>query len=172
MDILTIVLTSGIVTAIINVGWQYFDNNKQFKNAKYMQISSYYRDKSGGDMHKILNDWTDMLMFSDDPKVQKKMQDTLKIKQLLKQTFLYSSPETCKRLSNYQSYNYKNVQDEPRNLHETLVLVAGIIVSLRHDFTGDWVSIEETLRLKLTDYDENKEEFNKVIEEYNYNKYK
>lgn len=166
MEVLTIIITSGIVTALINIGWKYVENQTAFKNAKYMQISNYYRDKSGDDMHKILNDWTDMLMSPNDPAVAAKMSDSNHINKLLKDTFLYSSPETCKRLVNYQTDNYQNTEGE--SFHKKIVLIAGIIVSLKHDFTGEWVSIEEVLRLKINDFEVNKIGFDNAILSLNY----
>lgn len=75
----------------------------------------------------------------------KELQDPKHLSNLIKRTYLYSSPETVKRLAKYQTYNYQ--RNNPREFYEMLILVTGVIVSIRHDFTGDWVSIEETLKL-------------------------
>lgn len=168
MDWIVLVLTSSVVTAIVNMIWKLIENKKQFADTKYLQISNYYRNRSGEDMHKILNQWTDMLMSNDDPKVKKRMADSVHLKNLIKQTYLYSSPETVRRLANYQAYNYR--ESEKDDFYEMLVLVTGIIVSLRHDFTGDWVSIGETLKLKLTDYEKNKQGFQEEINKLGYEK--
>lgn len=168
MDWLVIIFTSGVVTALINIIWKYVENKNQFANTKYLQISNYYRDSSGGDMHKILKEWTDMLMSFDDPQVAKRMKDPKHLSNLVKRTYLYSSPETVRRLARYQAYNYRD--NQPEGYHEMLVLVTGIIVSIRRDFTGDWVSIEETLRLKLNNYHDNEREFNNQITRLNYDK--
>lgn len=164
-----VVLTSSLVTTGITIAWNFIENRNQFSNAKYMQISSYYRDKSGDDMHKILNSWTDMLMNGKDPEVSAKLSDPLYINLLLKETYLYSSPETCRRLANYQTDNYLRTSGQT-DLPRQLVLVAGIIVSLKHDFTGEWVTIEETLKLKLNDYQNHEEGFKKEIIKLKYNK--
>ncbi|WP_404466394.1 hypothetical protein [Planococcus rifietoensis] len=168
MDWVITVLTSGVVAALINFAWKYVENQKQFANTKYLQISNFYRDSSGNDMHNILREWTDILMSFDDPEVNKKMSDPSYLSNLLKRTYLYSSPETVRRLARYQSYNYRT--NEYTDHHEMLVLVTGIIVSLRRDFTGDWVSIEETLKLKLNDYPKNESKFRDLIDTLEYDK--
>ena len=163
--IITTIITSSVVTAIVNIVWKWFDNRMKFKNAKYMQISNYYREFSGEKMHSILNSWTEMLVMGEDESVKKRITDKSYISNLLKDTFLYSSPETCKRLSSYQTNNYS--RDKGDN-YQLLVLVAGIIVSLKHDFTGEWVPVEEILKLKLNDYQANKEEFEEAIQNLGY----
>ena len=41
-------------------------------------------------------------------------------------------------------------------------------MSLKHDFTGEWVPVEEILKLKLNDYQANKEEFEEAIQNLGY----
>lgn len=163
-----VILTSSVVTAFINIIWKYIEKKIAFKNAKYMQITNYYREMSSEDMHRILGEWTDMLFFIDNPKVEEKMEDESYLKTLLNDTYLYSSPETCSRLAKFQQYNYINHNTESNRGLVTLVLVAGIIVSLKHDFTGDWVSIEETLKIKLNDFEEGKGKIKQEINRRGY----
>ncbi|TYS62528.1 hypothetical protein FZC76_20720 [Sutcliffiella horikoshii] len=162
------ILTSTVVTSLINIGWKFYENNNAFKNAKYMQISNYYRESSGKEMYKILESWTEMLFLIDDPKVKKKMEDEKHIKSLVNNTYLYSSTETCRRLAEYQQYNYTKLNNSKNNYIEIIVLVSGIIASLKHDFTGEWVSIEEILKIKITDFNVHKNEISKQIKKYNY----
>ncbi|OED32514.1 hypothetical protein BHE17_08690 [Planococcus maritimus] len=168
MDWIVIVLTSSVVTAVINILWKFFENRKKFAETKYLQISNYYRNSSGEDMHGILKEWSDMLLSFDDPEVAERMSDPVKLITLIKRTYLYSSPETVRRLSMYQTFNYS--PEENRDLHEMMVLITGIIVSLRHDFTGDWVSIEDTLKLRLNDYSLNQKKFQKQIKKMKFDK--
>ncbi|MEK6452605.1 hypothetical protein [Caldifermentibacillus hisashii] len=169
-DILKIIFTSTVVSAGINILWKYYESQKSFKNAKYMQITNYYRESSGKDMHKILESWTQMLFLLDKPEVKKKMESQTYISKLINDTYLYSSPETCKRLANYQQffYNEKEISGDTDDKFEVLVLVAGIIVSLKHDFTGDWVSIEDTLKVKLKDMQNVESSIDKIIKKLEY----
>lgn len=133
-----------------------------------MQISNYYRDSSGKEMHKILEEWTELLFKIDDPVVQRKSSDVENLKQLLNDTYLYPSPETCKRLARYQQYTYTKLGTEEHDSFVTVILVAGIITSLKHDFTGEWIGIEETLKIKLNDYEENKDKIRELIKKSGY----
>jgi len=167
-EVWKVILTSTVVTTVINVGWKYYESKKSFKDKRYLQINNYYRESSGKEMHKILKSWTEMLFLMEDPKVKKRLESTSYILSLINDTYLYSSPKTCLRLSNYQHYAYNELDSKNKDHIDSIVLVAGIITSLKHDFTGDWVSIEDTLRIKLTDYENGKDKIKQKIRSYNY----
>ncbi|MCZ2260622.1 hypothetical protein [Sporosarcina sp. G11-34] len=167
-EIWAAILTSTVVTAIINIGWKFYENKTSFNNAKYMQISNYYRESSGKEMHSILESWSEMLLLMDEPGVKERMEDEAYLKNLINNTFLYSSPETCKRLAVFQQYNYTELTRGDNNPIQILVLTAGIIVSLKHDFTGEWVSIEEVLKIKINDFNVHEDNVLKQIKGYKY----
>jgi len=164
----SVILTSTVVTALINIVWKFYSGRREFNNARYMQISNYYRESSGKDMHRILERWTEMLLNADDHKVKKRLGDIKQVNQLVNDTYLYSSPETCRRVAKYQQYAYTKLQTEEHQPLASLILLCGVITSLKHDFTGDWVSIEETLKIKLTDYEHNENELEAMIKRYGY----
>ena len=154
------ILTSSVVSAIVVGFFKWYEMRSNFNNSKYMQIASYYREISGKDMQEILEKWTDILMDFKNADLD----DVNKITKLIKTTYLYSSPVTCKRLADFQAYNFKGNTETTKSL----VLAAGIIVSLKNDFTGEWVTIEETLKLILTDFEEHEAGFKEVISQLKY----
>lgn len=165
-----VILTSTVVTTLINIGWKVYDGRRTFKNARYMQISNYYRESSGKEMHRILERWTEMLFKIEDSKVKNRMNNVDKLNQLINDTYLYSSPETCRRVAKYQQYAYTKLDTKEHQPLATIILVSGVITSLKHDFTGDWISIEETLRIKLNDYVHNEKKIKAMVKKFGYEK--
>lgn len=171
-----IILTSGITALIINVAWEFFESKLSFKHSKRLQIDNFYREVSGKKMHDILEKWSELIFFATDTKVEKKLKDDKYLNGLLHETYIYSSSETCKRMSNFQQYLYKNhksdsnSQAQKEDYYDILVLVAGIVTSLKYDFTGEWVGIDDTLRTKLVDFESNRERFEVKIKEHGLHK--
>lgn len=95
-------------------------------------------------------------------------------KKFISETLNYASSETTRRLATYQQYNYYLKSDEPYVKNENkdylnqIVLVAGIIVSLKYDFTGEWTDLTDIIKVKINNYKDYEKDFKKIIKKYNY----
>lgn len=161
------ILTSVVVASLVTALWEYVKSKINFKQSKHLQIDNFYREISGKSLHGTLEDWSELLFFATDKKVEKKLASDDYLKKLIHRAYIYSSEETCRRVSNFQQYFYIT-DEEDRNSYEIMVMIAGVISSMKLDFTGESVSVKDTLRMKLTDYEDNKQNIEIAINEYNY----
>lgn len=163
------ILTSTVVASIITAIWEFIKNKIDFTQSKHLQIDNFYREVSGKSLHKVLEDWSELLFFALDVKVQRKLSDTKYMSELLQRTYIYSSAETIKRLVNFQQYLYKSDKvNQDYDSYTVMVLVAGVIASIKKDFTGETVGIKDILRIKLTDVDENIDKIEVIMIDYGY----
>ena len=85
---------------------------------------------------------------------------------LLHKAYIFGSAETCRRIKNFQQYHYDKTKEG--NHIETIVLLAGIISSMKYDFSGEWFSVENTIAIKLTEANKNIKKIRKCVRKYNY----
>lgn len=120
-------------------------------------------------MYNVLRKWSELLFFATDEKVERKLMNDDYMNKLLHDTYIYSSSETIKRLSNFQQYLYdKRDKGKDYESYTVMVLVAGVITSVKYDFTGETVGVIDLLKIKLTDVYDNMDSINKVMKKYNY----
>ncbi|SDC81116.1 hypothetical protein SAMN05421663_104180 [Terribacillus halophilus] len=171
LNILTTTLVSGIITAIVT----YFLDKRKAKAAnahtKSLQVDSFVRSSSGEEMRSILDDWRSFLFDIGTPLYAKKLQDPDYMRSLINRAFMYSSAETIRRLATYQNFNYRSIDPSKMSnddKYRMIVMVAGIIVSLKKDFSDENVDVRSILKLKLTDFDKNSHIIDKHISDLNY----
>lgn len=168
MEIWTIILTSSVITAFINILWKVIESRITQKNTRYLQIDNYFRNTSGENMQDIYNKWTELLFRVGDEEVKEKVEDVGYINSLIYDTFMYSSSESVRRLAIFQQYNYTEHEKRAKGDMELIVLVASIIASLKKDFTGNQVNIEDILRIKMTDIKDKEEEVKRVMKKHGF----
>ncbi|SEI93345.1 hypothetical protein SAMN04488127_0826 [Bhargavaea ginsengi] len=168
MEIWIIILTSSVITALINIAWKIIESKITQKNTRYLQIDNYFRSTSGENMQDIYNKWTELLFRVGEVEVKEKMADVGYINSLIYDTFMYSSSESVRRLAIFQQYSYTEHEKKAKGDIEIIVLVASIIASLKKDFTGNQVNIEDVLRIKMTDINDKEEEVKKVIKKHGF----
>ncbi|MDQ0428527.1 hypothetical protein QOZ98_001353 [Planomicrobium stackebrandtii] len=161
--ILSSILTSGIVATIITQIYETQRNKKNQKHSKNLQVDNFFRDISTVEMFQLLSDWHDLLYRRENEDI------TADTSTLVHRTFFYGSSETVRRLSLYQNYMYsidtENNNREEEDIEEFArgaVLMSGIVVSLKKDFSDEEVSVIDLLRIYLPWYDE-EEGFRKAV---------
>lgn len=138
--------------------------NMKHRNAKELQVESYFKELGGKQQLEILSIWTNLLV---DLEYMKEMYGAGSVgsveryNKLIHDTFIYGSDKTVKLLSLYTSSMYKgNVRQA-----KLVMYIAYIASSLKEDFTGYGSSPQTLLQLKMTDYENNKEEFVSIQKE-------
>lgn len=140
------------------------------KSSKELQREIYFREISGKDVRDLFSEWLDLLIDTD-AKV-KSLGETNNIIKLIKRTILYGSAETVKICALFMNHIYgtksvsdendnqnlisENEQKEDRDVNNliTLIYVNKIICSLKRDFTGQDVTIEDLFKIRITDFNE------------------
>lgn len=138
--------------------------NMKHKNAKELQVESYFKELGGKQQLEILSIWTNLLV---DIEYMREMYGTdsegsvERYNKLVHDTFIYGSDKTVKLLSLYTSSMYKgNIRQA-----KLVMYIACIASSLKEDFTGYSSSPQTLLQLKMADYEQNKEEFISIQKE-------
>lgn len=132
--------------------------NMKHKNAKELQVESYFKELGGKQQLEILSIWTNLLV---DIKYMKEKYgagsegSVERYNRLIHDTFIYGSDKTVKLLSLYTSSVYKKDVSQAK----LVMYIAYIASSLKEDFTGYGSSPQTLLQLKMTDYEQNKEKF-------------
>ena len=155
------------------------------KSSKELQREIYFREISGKDVRDLFSEWLDLLIDTD-AKV-KSLGETNNIVKLIKRTILYGSAETVKICALFMNHIYgtksvsdendnqnlisDNEQQEDRDVNNliTLIYVNKIICSLKRDFTGQDVTIEDLFKIRITDFNEteNTVSYKKALETVN-----
>ncbi|MFC7320064.1 hypothetical protein [Halobacillus campisalis] len=161
MEVLSIILSSSLVSGIITTLIIQINNHRINKRNNYhnkkLQVDNFFRNISNEELLKLLNDWHDI--------VYRREGEELKIddKTLLRRTFFYGSAETIRRLSLYQSHMYNSKPEDQGDIEGSArggVLITGVIVSLKKDFSDENIPIEYLMKTYLPWYDE---EFDKEV---------
>ncbi|SNZ14540.1 hypothetical protein SAMN05421503_2462 [Terribacillus aidingensis] len=165
-----ILVTTGLSTVLSSILVKFigylFDKRKQKQSnlhSKSLQVDNFYRSLNGDKMTEVLDEWTKFLFDYNQPEQIRKMGEQDYVRNLIRNTFKFASANTVERLSNLQNYLYNNQKNGAFNPLVVLVLVAGVIVSLKKDFSDEYVEVNQLLKVTLTDYDVNKDQFNAII---------
>lgn len=129
-----------------------------YKNSHNLQIESYFRKSGNEEIKYLLGDWISLIV-----KMEQKV-DTKFIVDLSQRTILLGSSETISILASFTQFNYTHDNHSNDNdfSYTMIIYIAKIISSLKHDFTGYTISPLDILKIKISDYNEHKETFERI----------
>lgn len=159
-------------------------NVEHFKN-KGIEVQQRVLDTWSGilffDMETSLNKYVkekgcdNLYIYTADEKKEKNSQkenleknqkkETEIIRNLLQESYIYSSKSTIKAISTYQQYSYKGQASNKKTLKifksintiKVLVFIPRIIKRMKYDFTGEKVDSLELIKMKINDWNLKKE---------------
>jgi len=102
-------------------------------------------------MKKYIRDNSERIMSDNNLVKIDEITDTMAIKIIHKDSYMYSSNATLKYIGKYMQEVYKD-RDKPRKM-EQMFLVSKIIVNMKNDFTGEKTSVINLLQIKINDLD-------------------
>ena len=100
---------------------------------------------------RYIKDNTKRIMSENDINKPNEITDTMAIKLIQKDSYMYSSKLTLKYIGNYMQEIFKNA-GKPNGMAQTF-LVGKIISNMKYDFTGEKTSVMDLLKLKINDLD-------------------
>ena len=100
-------------------------------------------------MKKYIRDNSERIMSDNNLVKIDEITDTMAIKIIHKDSYMYSSKATLKYIGKYMQEVYR---DKPRKM-EQMFLVSKIIVNMKNDFTGEKTSVINLLQIKINDLD-------------------
>lgn len=113
MNVVGIILTSTIFSAIITGFWNNYHIKRNYEHSQKIQTSKYYREIGGEKLRFIIEKWINLMVNTD----KYASMGVIEVKKFIGETLNYASPETTKRLARYQQYNY-NKQIEHNAIKE------------------------------------------------------
>lgn len=162
--IVLLVMIFALIKAIPRIIENNIKQKNEYKSAHQLQIESYFRDISGTKLEDIFAKWTDALITKDSfARFAKNLEN---VESLMRNTIMYGSGKTLNLASLYLQFIYngrdkENSGDELRNL----AYLASLISSLKLDFSGYYVEPQLILKMKLTDWEDIKEEMVEYLTE-------
>ena len=139
--------------------------NREYKSNHDLQIESYFRQASNENLQALLDKWTSFI--TDSEKAAKEMSSengTAEYIRLEHQTIMYGSSRTVFDVAAMQHFEYNEDKDNP-NPYKLMMYIATIICSLKRDFTGYDINPISLLEIKINDFDDYANEFNKYHKE-------
>lgn len=150
-------------------------NKFQNIHAEKLQIDNFVRNLSGKEMYSIFYEWQKILLDSENSIIssnKNQNQHTKDYVALVQKTFSYGSTNTIEILAAYSQFNYSHTEevisdenDPSKNIkssYVSLYFFAKIISSLKKDFSGQDISPENLLKIKIKDYKQNQSEILKA----------
>lgn len=176
LQVILAFISSGILGLILNLLYdskiQKQKNDFEIKlmkikdmSSRQLQVDSYFRNTSSKEMNDLFGKWLDFL----DTARQSKKQDNNFFIKMGNDVFRYGSAETISIFAKMQQLNYTDIENVESL--DRIVLMATLLSSLKYDFTGYKVNPLEWLRIRITDYTKNEEEFMRIFSKYELNKY-
>lgn len=156
-----------IVTILVAFVTSFFTSKRNQKEI----ISNYFKKESIEVQKRLLDFWTNILMFdfntalnsyADNAKLSKDISVEDLIKFMYKECVLYSSKATLKAIGTYQQYIYKNNKIDKNGISNNDTIIKNLILPLmvtkrmKYDFTGEKISPIDLLRIKINDLDNKK----------------
>lgn len=156
-----------IVTILVAFVTSFFTSKRNQKEI----ISNYFKKESIEVQKRLLDFWTNILMFdfntalnsyADNAKLSKDISVEDLIKFMYKECVLYSSEATLKAIGTYQQYIYKNNKIDKNSISNNDTIIKNLILPLmvtkrmKYDFTGEKISPIDLLRIKINDLDNKK----------------
>ena len=166
MDSNIITIIQIIVTIIVAFITAFLTNSNERKK----QTTVFFKQEGTKQQKEILNFWCSIL-FSDyestinkyiknntkrimeDNNINKpnEITDTMAIKMVQKDSYMYSSKLTLKYIGNYMQEIFKN--KDKQAIMKQMFLVGKIIANMKYDFTGEKTSVMDLLKIKINDLD-------------------
>lgn len=148
-----VILALGIIKIVPTMISKTVEQNRDYELKRSLQIDSYYRQSGSSELQSVMLEWTKLLTDMD-YLTSRKPED---LNEIIQKTAIYGSESTLKAAASFFQFLYKKDQSE-KEMQKGIFYVAFIVSSLKEDFTGQHVSPEELLKLKMNDYTE-KEKF-------------
>lgn len=174
MSINWIALIGWIITALLAViaafvyrlpyAWQdKLLEDRKAKNSSQLQKEAFFQQIGGKDQKDVFDKWTKRLTYMDALNNQE-------LPDLVHNTVIYGSDKTIAALSTFMQYVYRNSPNDDGEIstHESAMFTAYtayIICCLKEDFSGYSVDPANMIRIKISDFDENKKEYQKCLKE-------
>ncbi|WEA14120.1 hypothetical protein [Lactococcus garvieae] len=143
-------------------------SDREFEFNKELQIDEFYR--KDGNLQQIMMEWTKYAIDNDAMETLDSKNGQRKLKKLVQETLGYGSGRTVKLLTEMLQESYQSngkVDDEDDSINKSsatiMVILAMIVSSLKEDFTGEKVDPLDVLKIKLTDYYDNKILFEEIL---------
>lgn len=145
-------------------------SDREFEFNKELQIDEFYR--KDGNLQQIMMEWTKYAIDNDAMETLDSKNGQRDLKKLVQETLGYGSSRTVKLLTemlqeSYQSNGKVEDEDEDDSINKSsmtiMVILAMIVSSLKEDFTGEKVDPLDVLKIKLTDYYDNKILFEEIL---------
>ena len=100
---------------------------------------------------KYINDNAKKLVKNNNLKSKNKITDEIAIREIQKDTYIYSSKLTIKVIGIYTQEIFKKRKNQ-RIIYQ-MYLVGKIICSMKYDFTGEKTTVMDLLKIKINDLD-------------------
>lgn len=163
--ILTAIISGGAVSIIIQHYMGRKLEKKKYEHSKNLQIDSFFR---GIGTEELLNTFKKLLSLLN---LGMKLSSE-DLNELIKNVFLYGSPETIKEMAYFQQFIYLYLGETPKKNYSEgnyknyvmLILYVSLLSKLKFDFTGYSIEVTDILKMKLNDYYNRKAEFSKALE--------
>ncbi len=140
------------------------------RNENRKQTTVFFKQEGIKEQKEILDFWCSILFTDYDATVKKyirekskrimnenniirpnEITDTMAIKAVQKDSYMYSSKLTLKYIGSYMQEIFKS--KEKQNIVEQMFLVGKIISNMKYDFTGEKTSVIDLLKIKINDLD-------------------
>lgn len=140
------------------------------RNERNKQTTVFFKQEGIKEQKKILDFWCSILfmdyestikryikdnaeriMSENDINKPNEITDTMAIKLIQKDSYMYSSKLTLKYIGIYMQEIFKNV-GKTNGITQTF-LVGKIISNMKYDFTGEKTSVMDLLKIKINDLD-------------------
>ncbi|MDC2804816.1 hypothetical protein [Leuconostoc suionicum] len=162
-------LIFSIIKIVPGVIAKALEQQRDYDFKKALQVDSFYRQSGSSILQELMNDW---IKLATDMNYVEKVDEKF-ITELTQKTIGYASSRTIKIAAAYFQLTYiSNAVDEKGETDSLLqsstnqkgiVYFAAIVASLKKDFTGEEISPTDILRLKITDYEIQKDFFEQTI---------
>jgi len=155
-----------VITILIAFITAFFTN----KNERKKQTTVFFKQEGIKEQKKILDFWCSILfmdyeltikryikdnaeriMSENDINKPNEITDTMAIKLIQKDSYMYSSKLTLKYIGIYMQEIFKNA-GKTNGIIQTF-LVGKIISNMKYDFTGEKTSVMDLLKIKMNDLD-------------------
>lgn len=160
--IFLLVMAFALTKAIPRIIENNIKQKNEYKSAHQLQIESYFRDISGTKLEDIFAKWTDALITENS--FNRFAEEQENVESLIRNTIMYGSNRTVNLASLYLQFIYNSKESHESDLIN-IAYLASIISSLKSDFSGYNVEPQLILKIKLTDWEDIKEEMVEYLTE-------
>lgn len=166
MDANIIAIIQIVVTVIIAFITAYFTN----LNERKKQTTVFFKQEGIKVQQEMLDFWCSILFSDYESGIKKYIDDnekrivrnnnlnskaeiteTMVIKEVQKDSYMYSSKITLKYIGDYMQEIFQN--REKQRVMLQMFLVGKIISNMKYDFTGEKTTVMDLLRIKINDLD-------------------